>query len=145
MAQAEHAGDGGAGDVGVQDAHAHARARELGGQDARDHGLAHAALAGHDADHMSHVAQVILLKGAHAGVLAVRMGAFVLIASHRLPFTGEIVPLATFYRLCHTFSHRVHTDRVDLLILKTFNLAPALVHKGAGTKGAFNSQFLHTP
>ena len=50
--EAEHLWDGGARDVGVQDADLGATAGELGGEDARDERLAHAALARDHADHV---------------------------------------------------------------------------------------------
>ena len=46
---AEGLGDGGTGDVGIQNAHLVAAAAHGDGQLAGDHGLADAALAGHDA------------------------------------------------------------------------------------------------
>ena len=60
---AEGLGDGGAGDVGVQDAHLMAPAAHGDRQLAGDHGLAHAALAGHDAVHLADVGvRVVLLQ-----------------------------------------------------------------------------------
>ena len=54
----EHVGDGRTGDIRVQDADALAGTVELASEDARDERLAHAALAGHDADEVMHARQL---------------------------------------------------------------------------------------
>ena len=49
-AHAEHLGNGGAGDIGVEDAHLVTRALELCGKATADERLAHASLAGQNGD-----------------------------------------------------------------------------------------------
>ena len=60
--KAQHLGDGGAGDVCVQDAHASAGASQLDGQASADKRLAHAALAGNDPNHMVDLGVLVLLE-----------------------------------------------------------------------------------
>ena len=66
---AEGLGDGGAGDVGVQDAHLVAPPAHGDRQLAGDHGLAHAALAGHDAEHFADVGLGMVLLQQGLGLL----------------------------------------------------------------------------
>ena len=66
---AEGLGDGGAGDVGVQDAHLVAPAAHGDRQLAGDHGFAHAALAGHDAEHFADVGLGMVLLQQGLGLL----------------------------------------------------------------------------
>ena len=56
VVHAEGLGDGGTGDVGVHDAGFEAAAAHGDGKLACDHGLAHAALAGNDAEHLADAA-----------------------------------------------------------------------------------------
>ena len=55
--------NGRAGDVGVQNGHLVAALVHLGGEQAGDEGLAHAALAGHDADHMLDIGAIVGRQG----------------------------------------------------------------------------------
>ena len=65
---AEGLRDGRAGDVGIQNGHLVAALVHLGGEQAGDEGLAHAALAGHDADHMLDVGALVGRQGGRAGL-----------------------------------------------------------------------------
>ena len=69
--------DGGAGDVGVQNADAIALAAQADGELARDHRLADAALAGHDAEHLADVRIGVGLfqKGLGTGALTAAFAA----------------------------------------------------------------------
>ena len=66
---AEGLGDGGTGDVGVQHAYGIATAAHGDGQLAGDHGLTHAALAGHDAVDLAHPGVGIMLLQQGLGLL----------------------------------------------------------------------------
>ena len=67
--KAEGLGDGGAGDVGVQDAHGVATAAHGHRQLAAGHRLAHAALAGNDAVHLAHPGGGMMLFQQGLGLL----------------------------------------------------------------------------
>ena len=69
VCHAEHVGDGRTGDIRVQDADALAGAVELASEDARDERLAHAALAGHDADEVMHARQLAQFELGDAAAL----------------------------------------------------------------------------
>ena len=61
-AHAEHLGDGGAGDIGIEDAYLVARAHELRCDAAADERLAHASLAGQNGDDVLDLGEGVLLK-----------------------------------------------------------------------------------
>ena len=65
---AEGLRNGRAGDVGVQNGHLVAALVHLGGEQAGDEGLAHAALAGHDADHMLDIGALVGRQGGRASL-----------------------------------------------------------------------------
>ena len=68
LLDAEGLRNGRAGDVGIQNGHFVTALVHLGGEQAGDEGLAHAALAGHDADHMLDVGALVGRKGAGASL-----------------------------------------------------------------------------
>ena len=69
-AQAEHLGDRGAGDIGVEDAYLIAGACELRGDAAADERLAHASLAGQNGDDVLDLGESVLLKLLRSGFSA---------------------------------------------------------------------------
>lgn len=69
---AEGLGDGGTGDVGIQNADLMAPAAHGDRQLAGDHGLSDAALAGHDAEHLTDVGFGMVLLQQGLGFLPAR-------------------------------------------------------------------------